>query len=181
MQGRARVTIAGTTGIYTPSDGVLIVPRYARHEWSRADVVVEEDEEEGRGREGGKEINGTGEEQDLIMREWTDPTDGEKEIFFRNLSSIILDSTADGTKAPNTFWLTWQLLVVFWTLDNFPVVVPVGDSTGLLGMMIESVFTYGALFVAAFVGRLVGLKAWYGEYTPAVLVEGKQIGKEKRL
>jgi hypothetical protein len=63
------VTLNKTTRTFTPEDGIITVPRFASHEWRRA--------------------NSEGEE--LVVKEWTGPVDGEKQIFFRNLSSVILD------------------------------------------------------------------------------------------
>src|SRR5690242_3345848 len=75
VKGTALVTLNGVTNTYTSSDGVITVPRYARHEWRRAPEI---------------------EEDELVVKEWTDPEDGEKEIFFRNLNSAILDATSNG-------------------------------------------------------------------------------------
>jgi len=69
VHGTALVTLNKTTRTFTPEDGIITVPRFASHEWRRA--------------------NSEGEE--LVVKEWTGPVDGEKQIFFRNLSSVILD------------------------------------------------------------------------------------------
>ncbi len=97
------------------------------------------------------------------MKEWTDPADGQKEVFFRNLSSVILDCTKDGP--PNEWWLTWQLFVVFWGLDNYPVFVTL-LWLPFIGQMLEWALTHVLLCVAVLAGKLVGLKSAYGEYTP---------------
>lgn len=61
LSGAAEITLSETTQIYTSASGKITVPRYARHEWKRASP----------------------EGDDLIVQEWTDPGDGEKEVFFR--------------------------------------------------------------------------------------------------
>lgn len=65
----------------TPLDGVVIVPRGTVHEWrrSRAPLSLAAGEED---------------EEELVVREWTDPKDGQKESFFRNLNGLILDALA---------------------------------------------------------------------------------------
>lgn len=106
------------------------------------------------------------------MKEWTDPADGQKEVFFRNLSSVILDCTKDGP--PSEWWLTWQLFVVFWGLDNYPVFVALAWLP-FIGRMLEWALTHIVLFAAVLAGKLVGLKSAYGEYTPSKLVASPMV------
>ena len=108
------------------------------------------------------------------MKEWTDPVDGQKEVFFRNLSSVILDCTKDGP--PNEWWLTWQLFVVFWGLDNYPVFMTVAWLP-YIGPMLEWALTHFLLFVAMLAGKLVGLKSAYREYTPRKLLASSMVEK----
>lgn len=61
-------------------DGIITVPVNARHEWRRVE-------------NGGEE---------LVVREWTDPEDGEKEVFFRNLNSVLLESQTPGSAMRGT-------------------------------------------------------------------------------
>ncbi len=111
------------------------------------------------------------------MKEWTDPADGQKEVFFRNLGSVILDCTKD--EPPNECWLTWQLFVVFWGLDNYPVFVTFSWMP-FIGRMLEWAITHVFLFVAVFAGKLVGLKSAYGEYTPGRLLANPMVEKAMR-
>jgi len=159
VRGTALVTLNKTTKAFTPEDGIITVPRFARHEWRRA----------------------TAEGEELVVKEWTDPADGEKEVFFRNLSSVILDCTKDGP--PTEWWLTWQLFVVFWGLDNYPVFLGFGWLP-LFGNILEGFITHAVLFVAGLLGKLVGLRSAYEEYTPTksfkgAIKEGNE-AKEKR-
>jgi len=100
----------------------------------------------------------------LVVKEWTDPADGQKEVFFRNLSSVILDCTKDGP--PKEWWLSWQLFVVFWGLDNYPVFLKVAG-VPLIGSLLEWALTHLILVAAVLAGKIVGLRSVYAEYTPS--------------
>jgi quercetin dioxygenase-like cupin family protein len=152
VRGTALVTLNNTTKTFTQEDGIITVPRFARHEWQRA----------------------TTDGQELVVKEWTDPADGQKEVFFRNLSSVILDCTKAGP--PNEWWLTLQLFVVFWGLDNYPVFVAL-SWLPFIGPMLEWALTHFLLFVAMLAGKLVGLKSAYGEYTPGKLLASSMVEK----
>lgn len=134
------------------------MPVNARHEWRRAE-------------KGGEE---------LVVREWTDPEDGEKEVFFRNLNSVLLESQNPGSEMRGLL-LTLQVFAIFWKLDNWPVFLDCG-SVPLVGKSFEWLVTYVVLGFAALVGRVVGLRGWYGEYTPKRVVEETwaREGKEKQ-
>lgn len=146
-KGTALVTLDGVTNTYTSSDGIITVPRYTRHEWRRGD-------------------KGNGEDKDeLVVKEWTDPEDGEKEIFFRNLNSAILDATSNGLGKPNEWMLTWQLFTIFWQLDNFPVLISLGRFP-IVGEVLERWVSFLVLGVAALLGGIVGVRGVRDEYTP---------------
>jgi hypothetical protein len=98
------------------------------------------------------------------VKEWTDPADGAKEVFFRNLSSVVVDCTKNGP--PKEWWLTWQLAVVFWGLDNYPVFLKIAW-VPLVGSTLEWALTHFLLLAAVVAGKIVGLKSAYGEYTPS--------------
>lgn len=140
--GSALVTLNGVTKTYTSSDGLIVVPRYARHEWRRA----------------------SSSEEVLIVKEWTAPADGEKEVFFRNLSSIIQEwSSSEGPK--REWWLTLQLYVLFREMDNWPVILS-SRCIPLFKNAFEWVITHVILFLASLLGSLMGLHGQYVEYTP---------------
>lgn len=90
----------------------------------------------------------------LVVNEWTDPADEQKEIFFRNLSSVLMEPPKQEAQ------VTLQLFCIFWALDNYPVLLPARSRR------VEWVVTHLALMVAATVGRLLGVKGVYKEYTP---------------
>jgi len=140
--GSALVTLDNVTKTFNSSDRIITIPRYARHEWKRA-------------------TSGGG---PLIVKEWTDPADGQKEVFFRNLSSVIQDWVgASGPK--QEWWLNWQLWVCFRSLDNWPVLLS-GKNVPVLGGCFEWTVTHFVFLVATLFGKLLGLKGVYQEYTP---------------
>jgi quercetin dioxygenase-like cupin family protein len=150
IQGSALITLNSVTKTYTPSDGIIVIPRYARHEWRRASSSDEE----------------------LIVQEWTDPEDGEKEVFFRNLSSVIEDATRDGK--PNEWSLTHQLFVIFRALDNFPVLVDL-SYVPVVGKGLEWAITHFVLGYAVLLGLVLGWKGVYPEYTPGWGLKEKHV------
>ena len=52
------LVLNGKTSIVTPDDGVQTIPRFAVHEWMRADVNAPEEKKD---------------EVPVIVEEWTDP------------------------------------------------------------------------------------------------------------
>ncbi|KAM0246834.1 hypothetical protein ACHAP5_004456 [Fusarium lateritium] len=76
VQGFALVTLGNHTSVFSKDDGIITIPRYSIHQYMRADKT-----------EQGK----VGKDVDLIVREWTEPGDGDKEVFFRNLISLMMD------------------------------------------------------------------------------------------
>ncbi|MCJ1329984.1 hypothetical protein MMC10_006665 [Thelotrema lepadinum] len=148
-KGTALVTLGSHTHSITPSDGPVTIERGMIHEWRRdsSDSGV------------------------LIVEEWTDPADGEKELFFRNLCSALLDMTASPSHAPSPSWLPFdwwislQLFLVFREFDNYPLFY-----SGVTSRPV----TYLILRVAQFVGLILGLRGHYNEYTPErARVKGK--------
>ncbi|KAJ9606020.1 hypothetical protein H2200_009869 [Cladophialophora chaetospira] len=149
LQGRAFVRLGNRTGMYEPGDGVVEVPKYTVHEWHRAAL---DDQEE------------------LVVREWTVPEDGQKEAFFRNLNSFLTEPQPSGmfnTPAVIPRWVrSWlekwiiplQLFCIFRTWDNWPLFV--GDDSGLFSWAI----THVVLGVSSVFGFVLGLRGTYGEY-----------------
>ncbi|TVY15296.1 hypothetical protein LARI1_G006737 [Lachnellula arida] len=155
VSGYAWVDISGIARIVSAADGDLVVPRFARHEWRRV------------GKGDGDGDGGEEEEEELVMEEWTEPFDGSKEVFFRNLNSVILDPTRDRGWWVD-WWLSLQLLVIFAELDNYPVFWP--RSHRRESEMVQYLVTHFVLGVAWFLGRALGARGSYEEYTPSALV-----------
>lgn len=102
----------------------------------------------------------------LVVEEWTDPVDGAKEVFFRNLNSVIIDTTRNPSWWME-WWLSLQLFVVFAEADNYPVFWPHVDEYGV----VQHLLTHFVLLVARGLGMLLGVKGTYEEYTPGELVK----------
>ncbi|EWY90052.1 hypothetical protein FOYG_07678 [Fusarium oxysporum NRRL 32931] len=103
VQGYALVRVGDRTAIFSKDDGIITIPRYTIHQYMRADKTDE-----------GK----AGKDVDLIVREWTEPGDGDKEVFFRNMISLIMDKK-DG--ALGTVGMLLSVMTVCWSHDNYPV------------------------------------------------------------
>ncbi|KAF5968443.1 Dolichyl-phosphate-mannose mannosyltransferase 2 [Fusarium coicis] len=103
VQGYALVTVGDRTAVFSKDDRIITIPRYTIHQYMRADKTDE-----------GK----AGKDVDLIVREWTEPGDGDKEVFFRNMISLIIDKK-DG--ALGTMGMLLSVITVCWSHDNYPV------------------------------------------------------------
>ncbi|KAJ0128417.1 Alpha-glucosidase [Fusarium oxysporum f. sp. albedinis] len=66
VQGYALVTVGDRTAIFSKDDGIITIPRYTIHQYMRADKTDE-----------GK----AGKDVDLIVREWTEPGDGDRGLL----------------------------------------------------------------------------------------------------
>lgn len=71
------------------------------------------------------------------MEEWTEPADGRKEMFFRNLFCSVLEEKPrfllGWGRVGEWIWGWWmwvRVMVVMWELDNYPVVVDCGGGRG---------------------------------------------------
>jgi hypothetical protein len=98
------------------------------------------------------------------MTEWTDPNDGDKAIFFRNVISCIKDKE-DGLWSG--MMLLLSLFVVMHHHDNYPVLYSGPTFLGTrVQLAIRRMVTHGVLKVAAVFGFFAGLKGTYSEYSP---------------
>ncbi|KAI1371705.1 hypothetical protein F4677DRAFT_288574 [Hypoxylon crocopeplum] len=146
LAGRAWVSLAGREVYVGVGDGVATVPRGVVHEWRRADGGKGEGEEDG---------------DELVVREWTEPRDGAKEVFFRNLNGLVLDAT-DESKAGGggSRWsgalLSLDLWNLFWRADNYPVVLGPG--------WVGAVATRTMMGAAVVLGWVLGCQGVYEEY-----------------
>lgn len=168
-QGRVLITIDGQRKIYTPTEGVVRIPKFARHEFMRADALATSPAD--------RELGW------VEVEEWTEPDDGFHEVFFRNVMSILAASTgldlhstttpgaaapAEGQDVserrddpPPAPRLSLSLVLQLWTsiayLDNYVVLAP-----GPVGhYIIHAIYKLGS-----WIGNICGLRPWYVEYTP---------------
>lgn len=178
--------VSGISKIYTAKDGAAQVPRYARHEWMRFDRPAhlltegQKEAQEAFFREHGNEEVERLKGEDLIAEEWTDPADGQKEIFFRNLFSTALEPQS-GFKFPwvGEPWKMLQIMCAMWELDNYLVLVDFGGWRGGWRALVEAAFTYAVMGSMMTLGGLCGCKAVSDEYTPQRLIKRWEGGHPK--
>lgn len=136
IQGRVIIVRDGVEKEIGPEDGHLRVDKFVVHNFWRADKGAPDEDKDA---------------EEVITEEWTDPADGLKHVFFRNIFSTLDDKEYWG------LWLNIQALFVASHNDEFVQVV-----SGRL-----SYATTHALYAAMkVVGTMLGLKSWYSEYTP---------------
>jgi hypothetical protein len=173
------------TGMLEKKGLVVKVDKYVRHEWKRADAWY------ARRRSVGAKIarpEDVGEE--VVVEEYTDPSDLGKPLFFWNLNGIITATEDGGLTVMQRvvrfvvggWWIHFQLLVVFWELDNWPVF---WDLRGMMrqflglgpwvcwhvGRRLEYAMTFVVLFAAKVLGWCIGVRAVEQRRTPDELWE----------
>lgn len=150
LQGRVLIKLGDRSRIVTPQDGAVVVEKYLIHDFMRADKDLPNDQKDS---------------GDVITEEWTDPADGVKHVFFRNIFSTLQDSGYWGR-------LTFiQALYIAASYDDYIVFVPGRASYVVTHLMYSSI---------RFFGPLLGLQPWIEEYTPADLrsvARGGKLGK----
>ena len=177
------------------------IDRYARHNLGRADDYLFSTRDEHRV---GDEVFVLPDDanEEVVVEEWTDPSDLAKPLFFWNLNAVVLSgrhscSTVSLRKraaiwVSGDFWVPFQLFVIFWELDNWPVFSGLGDVLGLacevpafllpealgrrLGRGLEWLVAFVILGAARLIGWAVGVVAVERERTPLGLwdaYEGK--------
>ena len=176
--GAALIMVSGVSRIYTAQDGTAQIPRYARHEWMRFDRPAhllsrgQREAQEAYFREHGKEEIEKLQGEDLIAEEWTNPADGQKEMFFRNLFSTASEPQyASNVSWLGDLWKTLQIMCVMWEMDNYLVLVDFGGWRGGWRELVEAAFTYMVMGCMMALGRLCGCRAVSEEYTPKGLIQ----------
>lgn len=183
MRGCISLRLGLTTRILSATEaaggeeGVVVkVDRGVRHEWMRADASPTHSSK-GRRRRRDADERPEDWNDDVIVEEWTAPADISKPLFFWNLNGVL-------TSPASSFGSRWlpmplQLFVIFNTLDNYPVFLPleghvvtpwVGEDVGLkVERWVEYLIALFVLRVAGLVGGLVGVEAVSEERTPREL------------
>ncbi|KAJ9662155.1 hypothetical protein H2198_001506 [Neophaeococcomyces mojaviensis] len=137
IRGKVIIKLDGLVKVIGPEDGTQRVDRFVVHEFMRADRNQPEDKKDA---------------GDVITEEWTDPADGSKHVFFRNIFSTLQDS--------DRYWKSWtslQIIVTCAEYDNFDVILP---------GMFQYAMTYTLFSTVRVLGRVLRLRPWYEEYTP---------------
>ena len=143
LQGKALVTLGTSMRTYGPEDGLIRVDRFTVHEWKRP-LLVED----------------SNADVELVVQEWTEPADGGKEGFFRNLNSAILDAEISKpsvlSRMSTGLWIDWQIMVICYGHDNYPVFVR--------NEVLRRPVTHAWLLLVAMAGKVVALRASYKDY-----------------
>jgi hypothetical protein len=140
LSGAAQITLEGQVlAAVTSASGPITVPRGAVHEWRRS--ATERLDEE------------------VVVREWTDPADGQKEVFFRGVNGIVLDALREGGGSWKMRTLELDLMNLFWRMDNWPVVLG-----GWAPAWMQGAATRFVLGASVLVGQVLGDKGVYAEY-----------------
>ena len=118
--------------------------------------------------------------EELVAEEWTEPADGQKEIFFRNLFSTVLEPRyRSDVSWLGGLWTTLQIMCVMWEMDNYVVLVDFGGDGGGWRAWVEATFTYTVMFLIVMLGRVCGCRAVNEEYTPEHLLRRWESGRPK--
>jgi quercetin dioxygenase-like cupin family protein len=130
------------------------IPKLARHEWSRADDAKSD--------------------EDVVVIERTDPVDEEKHFFFWNLNGVILGE-GGGSGYFNEWLLMLRLFVIFYELDNWPILFELGYvrryGSGVAAAYLEFAITHVVLAATSKIGYALGFKAVDQRYTPPGLFQ----------
>jgi hypothetical protein len=193
LDGDEKVLSAKAGGELWPGTGelkteglVIQVPRYARHEWKRAEQWYG-----GQHHIGARLRKPEDVEDEVVVEEWTDPSDLGKPLFFWNLNGFITapkehnilslpQQMAKGVL--KNFWIPFQLFIIFWDLDNWPVFF---SARGMLGPQLgvkpwvyryvegplEYMITLFVLFSVKILGWLIGVRSVEHQWTPEKLWE----------
>ena len=168
VKGSIWVQLNDRRDIFTVKKGEsaeVEVPPYTWHEWGRASL--------------------DGDDVEVVER--TDPEDDDKAVFFWNLNGVILDAPKMLNNAwlarlpPRVqglfldLWIPLNLFVIFRNLDNVPVFlnaqkllsVSNADTKARL-RRIDVAVSHLVLWMASWVGWVVGLQPVQTRYTPDV-------------
>lgn len=177
--------IVKATGELLHEGLVVEVPRFTRHDWGRLEHYNELHRPRSRGVPRLWDLPEDWDEE-VVVEEWTDPIDIGKALFFWNLNGII---TAPNDMALRkrqqiarnilgSLWTDLQLFVVFWELDNWPILVDFRKLLHLRGRQgfqvtvadaTEIVASFILLFIARILGLLLDMQAVSQQRTPDAL------------
>lgn len=160
----------------------IVVNRYVRHNWGRAEGYRPET----RLHRYRNFVRPKDFDKEIIVEEWTDPSDIDKPLFFWNLNGIItapLDTPLPRMQAMarlllGSWWIPFQLFIVFWDLDNWPVFLRVGEESRFtpaervavrVQRSVEYVATFLVLLLAKILGKILGVDAVSRNRTPTAL------------
>jgi hypothetical protein len=174
-----------STGRLVQTGIVIRVPRYARHNWGRTEHLISSNNSTFF--DGGNKLPEDWSDE-VIVEEWTEPSDLGKPLFFWNLNgvitapedSILLLRQNLARFLLGSWWVPFQLFVIFYELDNWPIFFPLTDRLkfylgdilgGWLGKSLEHLMTFVVLFMARAMAWALRVSAVTRERTPHGLWE----------
>ncbi|KAK3334133.1 hypothetical protein B0T19DRAFT_440826 [Cercophora scortea] len=148
--GTICVRLGDETLEISASSPEIKIDKYTWHEWARASV---------------------GGDEDVVVAERTEPADGQKGDFFRELNGVILSASSSSGVARGLLtrvvgvWMWWRLLVVFHRRDNFPVLLGVRGLAGrwgvtAVGSVGDSLLWWMEVWWSRLVLRVAAAVAW---------------------
>ncbi|KAF1845251.1 uncharacterized protein K460DRAFT_355090 [Cucurbitaria berberidis CBS 394.84] len=181
ISAKAGGEVSSKTGEILKSGLEIIVDKYVRHDWGRADEYLYS-RWSGRGLHGNI-LYAEDSYEEVVVEEWTDPADMTKPLFFWNLNAVItapqnkpLSASQNLIKlALGSWWIPFQLSIIFWDLDNWPILLDLrllaspylGEKVGTcFERLSEYLMTFVVLFAAKELGRFTGIQSVSKERTP---------------
>ena len=181
-QGVLRIILESSCGrletFYIGKDsGVVEVPPFRRHRIRRGDLGGKWEQwmQTMEFKEGGKIPRDVWDEE-VKSEEWTSPADGQKEVFLRNLGSVVSEpQRAEGFagKLLEITMVTANVFIIMRELDSFPAFL------GGRWRRVEWWLSHFVLWVASFLGRALGARGEWEEYTPVEL-SSRRLAEERK-
>jgi hypothetical protein len=173
ISGYMLITVGTVTKLYGPEDGVADIPPYTIHAMQRGDTAF--------ARRYWGDVKGMKEgweKEDVVTQEWTTPSDGQKEVFFRNSMSFFMDyfepvlrRGAGIMDVPDMLVSGVQLLNITSHCDNYGLMVPLALGRAADGRVswVGKGPTYALHAFALGIAKMSGWQFWKAEYTPIEL------------
>ena len=185
LSGAMLITINNNSFVVTGESPTVAIPCKARHELMRWDCPGRTDHQSAAQAAFRKEMLSRGLSRELEKlgaqqveaEESTMPADGEKEIFFRNLLSVISEPRTGRLGEVLRFF---HILLIYQRLDARMVILDMGaeDDNGWRAM-VEEIIWWLFAGTASLVGALFGLEPVSEAYTPAPLASRWEKEKSK--
>ena len=106
--------------------------------------------------------------QQVEAEEWTTPKDGEKEVFFRNLLSVISEPP-NGILGEILRFI--HIVIIYQDMDTRMVILDMGSENGKGWRgVVEELMWRVVMGVAGLIGGVLGLKPVSEAYTPDRLI-----------
>ncbi|CAO2655743.1 Nn.00g045460.m01.CDS01 [Neocucurbitaria sp. VM-36] len=182
LSAKAGGEVSSITGRVARKGLEIKIDRYARQNWGRAEEYLNSTLRRRRSASHRTISYPDDSHDEVIVEEWTDPADITKPLFFWNLNGVItapdmiISSSQSLAKSVlRGWWIPFQLFVIFWDLDNWPVFLNLrrfstpflGDDLGThLDHLIEYFITFAVLSVAKMLGKVTGTQSVSKQRTP---------------